>query len=224
VLDVYLGKVPGTFTYKGKTYTPKGFQEDYLQLPLDDYIELTSYAHHPFYKKCRLELPDNWTYNDDYYNVPIDDLEQIVDHALKNGHSVVWDGDVSEKDFSGGRSSTSHGTGYAVVPGKDWEDKTKAERSEKVTRPVKEKEVTREMRQKTLDNFSTTDDHLMHIVGLARDQEGTRFYLTKNSGGLDRVYKGDIYLSRAYFRLKTTAIMVHKDALPVGIKEKLAIK
>lgn len=224
VLDVYLGKVPESFTYKDKTYTPKSFLEDYLRLNLDDYIELTSYTHHPFYKKCRLELPDNWTYNGDYYNVPIDDLEQIVDYALTNGHSVVWDGDVSEKDFSGGRSSTSHGTGYAIVPEKDWEDKTKAERREKITRPVKEKKVTQGMRQKTFDNYATTDDHLMHIVGLAHDQVGTRFYLTKNSGGTDRNYKGDIYLSRAYFRLKTTAIMVHKDALPVGIKEKLAIK
>ncbi|UCH97802.1 MAG: aminopeptidase, partial [Candidatus Aminicenantes bacterium] len=100
VLDVYLGKPPKTFTYKGKTYTPKQFAHEYLELNLDDYIELTSYTHHPFYKKCRIELPDNWTYNDDYYNVPIDDLERIVDHVLKSGYSLVWDGDVSERDFS----------------------------------------------------------------------------------------------------------------------------
>ena len=223
VLDVYLGKVPKTFTYKGKTYTPKSFAREYLPLNLDDYIELTSYTHHPFYKKCRLELPDNWTYNDNYYNVPIDDLEKITDHALKNGHSLAWDGDVSEKDFSKGRSDTDYGTGYAIVPGKDWAAMTKAERKEKITQPVKEKAVTQAMRQKTFENFATTDDHLMHIVGIAHDQTGSKFYLTKNSGGTDRPYEGYIYLSRAYFRLKGIAIMIHKDALPDDIKEKLGM-
>jgi bleomycin hydrolase len=224
VLDVYLGKIPETFTYKGKTYTPKKFASDYLQLNLDDYIELTSYTHHPFYKKCMLDVPDNWTYNDDYYNVPIDDLEKIADHALRNGYSLVWDGDVSENDFSRGRSKTDYGTGYAIVPEKDWEDKTKAERNEKITQPVKEKEVTQAMRQKTFYNFTTTDDHLMHIVGIAHDQKGTKCYLTKNSSGTDRPYEGYIYLSRAYFRLKGIAIMTHKDALPTDIKEKLEIE
>ena len=217
VLDVYLGTPPETFTYKGKTYTPKSFAADFLALNLDDYIELTSYTHHPFYKKCRLEIPDNWTYNDDYYNVPIDDLERVVDHALKNGYSLVWDGDVSEKEFS------SRKKGYAIVPLKDWEDKTLAEREKEITAPVKEKTVTQEMRQKTFDNFTTTDDHLMHIVGIARDQEGTKFYLTKNSGGKDRKNEGYVYLSRSYFRLKTTVIMVNKHALPGKIEDKLEL-
>lgn len=223
VLDVYLGKVPETFTYKDKTYSPKSFLKDHLQLDLDDYIELTSYSHHPYYKQCRLELPDNWTYNDNYYNVPIDDLEAIADHAIKNGYSFVWDGDVSERDFSHRTSRDDFGTGYAVVPEKDWEDKTKAEKKEEITKPEKEKDITQEMRQVTLDNFTTTDDHLMHIVGIAHDQNGTRYYLTKNSGGLDRTYDGYIYLSRSFFRLKTTAMMIHKDALPAGIKEKLGL-
>jgi bleomycin hydrolase len=222
VLDVYLGKPPKTFTYKGKTYTPKKFAAEFLGLNLDDYIELTSYTHHPFYKKCRLELPDNWTYNDDYYNVPIDDLERIVDHVLENGYSLVWDGDVSEREFS------TRKKGYAIVPGKDWEDKTMAEKEkeedEGITEPVKEKEITREMRQKTFANFLTTDDHLMHIVGIAKDQVGTKFYLTKNSGGTDRKYGGYVYMSRSYFRLKTTAIMINKHSLPGDIKTKLGIK
>jgi len=211
VLDVYLGKPPTTFTYKEKSYTPHEFAQ-YLGLNLDDYIELTSYTHHPFYKQCRIELPDNWTYNDDYYNVPIDDLERIVDHALESGYSLVWDGDVSERDFS------SREKGYAIVPEKDWEDKTEAEKKKEITAPVKEKEVTQEMRQKTFDNFTTTDDHLMHIVGLAKDQVGTKFYLTKNSGGTDRKYGGYVYMSRSYFRLKTTAIMINKHSLPEDIK------
>jgi bleomycin hydrolase len=224
VLDTYLGKVPQSFVYNGATYTPKSFADDYLQFKYDDYVELTSYDIYPYYQKCRLEIPDNWTYDSNYYNVPVDDLENIVDYALKNGHSVVWDGDVSERDFSGGRSDTEHGSGYAIVPEKDWEDKTKAERREKIVGPVKEREISQEMRTKTFDNFSTTDDHLMHIVGLARDQKGTKFYLTKNSGGIDQAYGGNVYLSRSFFRLKTTAIMINKNALPTEIREKLLIK
>jgi bleomycin hydrolase len=224
VLDVYLGKVPQSFVYNGATYTPKSFAEDYLKLKYDDYIELTSYDIYPYYEKCRLEIPDNWTYNTNYYNIPLDELENIVDYALKNGHSFVWDGDVSEKDYSSGRSDTSQGTGYAIVPEKEWEDKTKAERNEKIISPLQEKDISQEMRTKTFDNFSTTDDHLMHIVGLARDQKGTKFYLTKNSGGTDQPNGGYVYLSRSFFRLKTTAVMIHKEALPLRIKEKLGVK
>ena len=109
------------------------------------------------------------------------------------------------------------------MPEKDWEDKTEAEREKEITAPIKEKEVTQEMRQKTYDNFTTTDDHLMHIVGLAKDQVGTKFYLTKNSGGTDRKYGGYVYMSRSYFRLKTTAIMINKHSLPEEFKTKLGI-
>jgi bleomycin hydrolase len=224
VLDVYLGQVPRSFVFNGTTFTPKSFADDYLQLKYDDYVELTSYDLYPYYRKCRLEIPDNWTYDANYYNVPIDDLEEIVDYALKNGHSFVWDGDVSEKDYSRGRSDTEQGSGYAIIPEKDWEDQTKAERDEKITSPVKERDISQEMRTKTLDNFSTTDDHLMHVVGLARDQKGTKFYLTKNSGGTDQAYGGYVYLSRSFFRLKTTAVMINKNAIPAGIKDKLLMK
>lgn len=223
VLDVYLGKSPETFEYKGKTYTPKSFAGDFMGLNLDDYVELTSYSHHPFYKKCRIELPDNWDYNSDYYNVPIDDLEKIVNYALNNGHSFVWDGDVSERFYSQRGGRNDYGTGYAIVPEKDWEDLTKKERKIEITEPVKEKEITQAMRQETLDNFTTTDDHLMHVVGLAKDQKGSTYYYTKNSGGPDRVNEGYVYLSRSFFRLKTTAIFIHKDAIPSDIKQKLGL-
>lgn len=223
VLDTYLGDVPQSFTYNGATYTPKSFADEHLQINYDDYVELTSYDIYPYYQKCRLEIPDNWTYDAGYYNVPIDDLEKIAGYALKNGHSLVWDGDVSERDFSGGRSDTEHGSGYAVVPEKDWEAKSKAERKEKASGPLKEREITQEMRTRTFNNFSTTDDHLMHIVGLASDQKGNPFYLTKNSGGTDQPNGGYVYLSRSFFRLKTTAIMINKNALPPEIKEKLRI-
>lgn len=137
--------------------------------------------------------------------------------ALKSGYTVVWDGDVSEKGFS------SRKTGYAVVPEIDWEDQTTAQQEAKITEPVKEKEITQELRQKTFDNFTTTDDHLMHIVGLAHDQEGTKFYLTKNSNGTDRKNNGFVYLSSSYFRLKTTALTVHKESLPADLKSKLKL-
>ncbi len=227
VLDVYLGEIPASFDYKGKTYTPQSFASDYLQLNLDNYIEITSYTHHPYYRKCRLEVPDNWTFNGDYYNVPIDELEGIVDYALDTGYSVAWNADISEEGFSP-RDKEDHPVydraEYAIVPLKDPEDLTKAESKEKISKPVKEKQVTQEMRQKTFDNFTTTDDHLMHIVGLAHDQTGAKFYLVKNSWGVDRRYKGYQYVSSPYFRLKTICIMINKHSLPPAIKTKLGIE
>ncbi len=219
VLDVYLGEPPVDFEFRGETYTPKTFADDYCEWNLDNYIVLTSYTHHPFYETCRLEVPDNWTFNDDYYNVPMNDLEKIIDHALMSGYSVAWDGDVSERDFS------TRKTGYAIVPKKDWEDKTEAERDEEITEPVEEKKITQEMRQKTFDNFETTDDHLMHIIGIAHDQKGTKFYYTKNSGGIvDRENDGYVYMSGSYVLLKTIAIMINKEALPKKIKRKLGLR
>jgi bleomycin hydrolase len=217
VLDAYLGKVPAEFNWQGKAYTAKTFLSAALGLDLDDYIELTSYDQHPYYKKCRLEIPDNWTYNSDYFNLPMVELESVVEKALADGYSVVWDGDVSEKDFS------TRETGYALVPEKDWEDKTMAEREKKPTAPLREKEITQEMRSQTLRDFSTTDDHLMHIVGLAKDQTGAAFFLVKNSGGTDRKYDGYLYMSLPYFRLKTTALMVNKKSLSADLRNKLGI-
>lgn len=215
VLDAYLGKPPASFEYQGKTYTPKSFAQS-LGLNLDNYVEITSYTHHPFYAKMRLEVPDNWSHNGDYYNVPIDDVEAIIDNALKNGYSVAWDGDVSEREFSSR-------AGYAFVPLKDFEDQTQAERAAKVTAPEPEKAVTQELRQKTFDNHTTTDDHLMHIVGLAHDQAGNKFYYTKNSGGTDQKYGGYIYMSRAWVRLKTVAILVNRGSIPAAIAQKLGL-
>jgi bleomycin hydrolase len=217
VLDSYLGRIPAEFDWQGKTYTPVSFTSDVLGLELDDYIELTSYEQHPFYKKCRLEIPDNWTYNSDYYNLPIAELEAAVEQALEAGYSVVWDGDVSERDFS------TRETGYALLPEKDWDDKTVAEREKKPLKPIKEKEVTQAMRSQTLSDFSTTDDHLMHIVGLAQDQTGAKFFLVKNSGGTDRKYDGYMYMSLPYFRLKTTALMVNRNSLSPELRSKLGI-
>ena len=218
VLDIYMGEGPEKFEYKGKTYTPESFLKNYLKFNLDDYIEITSYSQYPIYDQCRLELPDNWTFNDRYYNVPVEDLDTIVDYSLKKGYSVAWSGDVSNKDFSTSK------TGYGIVPVKDWEDKTKEEREKKVTEPVEEKVITQDMRQKAFNNFSSTDDHGMHIVGLAHDQNGNKFYYTKNSHGTDRKYDGYVYLSKPYIELHMTTIMVNKNGLPTDIQKKLGIK
>lgn len=218
VLDIYLGKVPETFVYKGKTYTPQSFRDE-LGLPLDDYIEITSYTNYPFYRQCRLEIPDNWTQNAHYYNLPLDEMEKMIDTALQNGYSLVWDGDVSEKEFS------QNSNGVAIVPAKEWEDKTKKEQEAEITEPQPEKTVTSEMRQQAFDNQTTTDDHLMHIVGMAKDQKGTKYYIIKNSWGTeDRVYNGELYMSAAYMRLKTTALMVHKKALAPELAQKLGLR
>ena len=217
VLDVYLGRAPDRFSLGGKTYSPRTFADEALRLNPDEYVELTSYSCYPFYRKCRLEVPDNWSQNDDYLNLPIDDLESVIDHALKTGYSVVWDGDVSEREFLAGR------TGYAVVPMRDWEERSRAERDEKIDGPEAEREISQGLRDQTFADFSTADDHLMHIVGLAHDQKGTKFYLAKNSYGADQPYGGYAYLSRSYVRLKTVAVTVHKNSLPAGVAGKLGI-
>lgn len=216
ILNIYMGTPPKTFKYKGKEYTPKSFAKKYLPINPDDYMEITSYSHHPFYKTFRLEIPDNWTYNDDYLNVPVNDLTKIADHALKNGYTLVWDGDVSETTFFA-RDNT-----FAIIPDQpEWEDLKRSEVKEKIKSPVKEKTITQELRQKTFDNMTTTDDHLMHIVGIAKDQKGNEFYLVKNSWGTKRGKKGYLYMSKPYFLLKTTVITINKKALPKDIKKKI---
>jgi len=216
VLNIYLGTPPESFTFKGKKYSPKSFLNDFLELNPDDYIEITSYNHHPFYEQFYLELPDNWTNNDKYYNVPIEDMGKIVDHALNKGYSVVYGGDTSNKFFSSKK-------GYGIVPEKDWEDMTEKERKKKIEEPVKEKAPTQELRQSWFNNYTATDDHAMHIVGIAKDQNGKTFYLTKNSWGTDRKYDGYVYLSKPYILLNATGFMVNKNSLPKDIRQKLGL-
>ncbi len=216
-LNIYLDVPPKEFTYQGKTYTPKSFVEAMGFNP-DDYVELTSFTHHPFYKQFDLEVPDNWS-KGLYYNVPLDDLMKIIDNALMNGYSVAWDGDVSEKYFNRKK-------GIAIVPLEEElpvvDDSKKEDDAEE--KPVTEKAVTQQMHQDSFDNRTTTDDHLMHIVGIAKDQEGHKFYYTKNSWGTkNSKYDGYWYISEQYIRLKTIAIMIHKDVIPAELKNKLQI-
>lgn len=204
LLDQHMGALPKNFdAEKAKDYADK------LSINPDDYITLTSYAHHPFYETFVLEIPDNYS-NGSYYNLPVDELQAIADSALKNGYTLAWDGDVSEKGFSAKQ-------GIAVLPKEE-------NRADLFTTPKEEIEVTQALRQSTFESYATTDDHLMHIMGKAKDQIGTNYYLVKNSWGKLSPYKGFLYMSSAYFRLKTVAITVHKDAVPEEIANRLDLQ
>ncbi len=231
LFDTYLGKLPEKFTYKGKEYTPKSFAES-LGLNMDDYIELTSFTHHPYYVKFDVEVPDNWEHSL-MYNLPLDEMMETVDHALTNGYTVCWDGDVSEKGFS-------FTNGVAINPEvKKVEDLSNTDRARfeklgekerleevfKFERPYPEVNVTPEVRQAGFESFVTTDDHLMHVTGITKDQNGTKYYITKNSWGTDRnKFGGYLNMSESFVRAKTIYVMVHKDVIPKAIKGKLGIK
>jgi bleomycin hydrolase len=229
-LDNYLGKIPENFIYDGLTYTPQSFASNYVGLDMDDYVEITSYSHHPFYSKFILEVPDNWSW-DEVYNVPLNELEEIIDYSLKKGFTVAWAADVSEKGFE-----TSN-KGVAVLPAAPaekmddtelakWEalpEKEKEKELYKLDNVVPELEVTQEMRQVAFDNYQTTDDHGMHIIGTAKNSDGKIFYKVKNSWGDYNQYDGYFYASKPYVNYKTMSIMVHKDAIPKRIREKLEL-
>lgn len=231
LFDIYLGEVPETFTYQGKQYTPKSFAES-LGINPDDYVEITSFTHHPYYEQFELEIPDNWEHAD-YYNVPLDDLMAVIDNALNNGFTVAWDGDVSERGFS-------FKNGAAINPDvKDlsryteedstemagMDEKARMEKVLKFDKPYPEIEVTPEVRQAGFETFVTTDDHLMHLTGIAKDQNGTKYYRTKNSWGTERnKFGGYLNMSDSFVRAKTMSVMVHKDALPKDLRKKLGIK
>ena len=214
ILDAYLGKNPESFTSEGKTYTPATFTKE-LGINPDDYVLLTSFTHHPFYKQCVLELPDNWAAGS-VYNLPLDELMQIIDNSVTNGYSVGWASDMSDKGFSMKQ-------GVAIIPEKNWSEMTEDEVSKAFNGPHPEKVITQEMRQKEFDNYTTTDDHGMHIIGLATDQAGNTFYKVKNSWGVMGKYDGFIFVSRPFIMLRTTNIMVNKNAIPVTIAKKLGI-
>ncbi|HYQ58226.1 MAG TPA: C1 family peptidase [Draconibacterium sp.] len=229
-LNSYLGELPTKFTYEGKQYTPQSFASDFVGLNMDDYVEITSYTHHPFYDKFILEVPDNWSW-DQVYNVPLEDLETIMDYALVNGFTIAWAADVSEKGFA------SSNKGVAVLPKMPEEDMSDAEIAKwealpqkekekelfKLDQPVPELNVKQEMRQTAFDNYETTDDHGMHIIGTAKDQNGDIFYKVKNSWGDYNKYNGYFYASKPYVNYKTMCIMVHKDGIPQSIREKLKL-
>ena len=214
ILDAYLGKIPESFTYEGKSYTPATFTKE-LGINPDDYILLTSFSHHPFYKQCVLEIPDNWA-SGSFYNVPLEDLVQIIDNSVSNGYTIGWASDMSDKGFSMKQ-------GVAIIPEKNWNEMTEEEVSNVFKGPHPEKVITQELRQKEFDNYTTTDDHGMHIVGLATDQAGNTFYKVKNSWGVMGKYDGFIFVSKPFVMLRTTNIMVNKNAIPAAIAKKMGI-
>jgi bleomycin hydrolase len=213
VLNAYIGDAPEKFEYNGKSYTPKTFAKE-LGLDADDYVMITSFTHHPYYQQFVLEVPDNWNW-DKMYNVPLNDLTTITENAIQNGYTVAWASDVSEKGFN-------FAQGLAIVP--DVANLTQDQLAKAFTEPVKELTITPEVRQQAFDNYETQDDHGMHIVGMAKDQNGKVFFRVKNSWGTANPGSGYFYASEPFFAYKTTSIMLNKKAIPADIAKKLGIK
>ncbi len=205
LVDAYLGKVPENFEFNGASYTPQSFA-DSLGLNFDDYVEITSFSHHPFYEQFVLEVPDNWV-RGSVFNVPVNEMDAIVEYSLRNGYTVGWAADL-DKGFN-------FGLGVAVVPPDNWDGRS--------FKPGMEPEITQERRQVEFENYQTTDDHGMHLVGIAHDQNGGKYYLEKNSWGPANTHKGYSYVSSAYLKLKSTGIMVNKNGIPKEIRSKLGI-
>lgn len=229
ILDEYFGRMPETFTYEGKEYTPRSFAAS-LPIDMDDYIDITSFTHHPFYTQFIIEIPDNWMWGT-VYNLPLDEMMTVIDNALANGYPVSWGTDVSEKGFSRTKA-------IGIIPEADLAnmDGTEAERWGKLTqkekddalykfdKPGKELRITQEMRQQAFDNYETTDDHGMVIMGTATDQAGNRYFKVQNSWDVRPPYDGFWYFSRPFVEYKTTSIMVNKNALPKETAKRLGLK
>lgn len=229
ILDAYLGEVPQTVSVGGKKLTPQEYAQS-LGLRSDNYISLTSFTHHPFYSAFAIEVPDNWRWSLSY-NLPLDDFMQVIDNALMNGYTVLWGSDVSEVGFTRNglgvipdeTAVENIGSDQARWLGLSQTAKTAELKKRAEEAPVKEAEITQEMRQKAFDNYQTTDDHGMQIYGIAKDQYGTKYYMVKNSWGETGKYKGIWYVSEAFVRYKTLNFVVNKGALPKEIKSKLKL-
>lgn len=228
ILDAYLGKCPENFTYEGKNYTPKSFASS-LGLNMDDYVTITSYTHHPFYSQFVVEVQDNWR-NPASYNLPMDEMMQIIDNAVMNGYTVAWGGDVSEPGF------TRDGLAYMIdakkmqsLQGSDmarWLGLSAAKRRNLIDSlgcNVPEVQATQEMRQERFDNWELTDDHGMLIYGIAKDQNGKEYYMVKNSWGETGKYKGTWYMTKTFIAANTMDYMVNKNAIPANIRKKMGI-
>ncbi len=229
ILDTYLGEVPETFVYEGKEYDAHSFR-DWLGLKQEDYISLTSYTHHPFYTAFPVEVPDNWRWALSY-NLPIDELMEVMEHAIEEGYTIAWASDVSEAGFS--RS------GIAIVPDENAPENAGSDQERWLGQSVRardadlkarvgvellaEKNITQEMRQVAYDRYETTDDHGMQIYGIAQDQKGNPFFMVKNSWGETGPYKGLWYASFPFVKYKTMSIVLNKKALPASIAKKIGL-
>lgn len=228
ILDAYFGEMPETFVYNGKEYTPKSYAAS-LPLNLDEYVDLTSFTHHPFYERFAIEVPDNWRCHQQY-NLPLDELMRTLDYALEHGYTVEWAADVSEQGFN-------RQLAIGIVPETELEsmEGTEAEKWGALSQeermralysfdePVQERVITQEMRQAAFDNYETTDDHGMQIVGYSVDQTGARFYRVKNSWDVRAPYDGYFYFSRAFLEYKTMSFLVNVNSIPADIRKKLGL-
>ena len=226
IVSAYLGEYPSEFEVNGKKYTPESYR-DALGFDVKDYVNLSSFTHHPFYEQFIIEVPDNWRW-DTAYNLPIDELMEVMYNAIDKGYNIAWGSDVSEKGFTRSGIATMPVEKKKAAAGSDqekWVGKSTEENKEEAKPELPEEVIaTQEMRQDGYDRKTTTDDHGMHIYGLAQDQNGTKYFMVKNSWGEAGKYKGIWYASDAFVRYKTLNIVVHKDALPKDIKKKLGIK
>lgn len=228
ILDAYLGKCPEKFTYEGKEYTPKSFMNS-LGINLNDYVSVTSYTHHPFYTTFAVEVQDNWRFPQSY-NVPMDEMMEIIDNAVNEGYTIAWGGDVSEEGF------TRQGLAYAVdtkktesLAGSDMARwlKLTADKKRNIIDSlgckVPEIVPTQQMRQERFDNWELTDDHGMLIYGIAKDQNGKEYYMVKNSWGESGKYKGIWYMTKSFIAANTMDFLINKNAIPAKIRQKLGL-
>ncbi|WP_347051615.1 aminopeptidase C [Flavobacterium olei] len=215
MIDSYLGQAPQNFNYKGKSYTPQTFAKEVVGINPDEYVEMSSFTNAPYYQKTTMMVPDNWSL-DQVYNVKVNDMTDVIDNALKKGYTVAWATDVSEKSFS-------WKNGVAYVATKKFDDMTAEEKADMFNGPKAEPEITPEMRQAAFDNYTTTDDHGMHIIGLAKDQTGKEYYIVKNSWGETNDYKGFLFVTKNFVKYKTTALLVNKGGIPTEIAKKLGV-
>ena len=226
IVEAYFGEYPETFTVEGKEYTPESFR-DHIGFNMNDYVNITSFTHHPFYEPFIIEVCDNWRW-DSAYNLPMDEMMEVMYNAIEKGYTIAWGSDVSEKGFTRDGLAVMPVEEKKAVAGSDqerWVGKAADQPAEEVKAELpQEMTITQEMRQDGYDRKTTTDDHGMHIYGLAKDQNGTNYFLVKNSWGETGKYKGVWYASDAFVRYKTLNIVVHKDALPKHIAKKLGIK
>lgn len=203
VLDAYFGELPLSFSWDGQMFTPKEFA-NHLGINPDDYIMISSFNHHPFYEEFVIEIPDNWA-QEPVHNVPIDELMEVIDYSLEKGISISWAADITGLRFN-------EGFGRIMEEGADINDPA-----------APEKTIGQEDRQEVFDNYNLTDDHAMHLVGLATDQFGNKYYMEKNSWGDGGKFKGFSYMSAPFMRLRTVSIMVHKDGIPSHIAKKIGL-
>lgn len=229
LLDSYFGPCPETFVYEGKEYTPASFAAS-LPIDMDDYVDLTSYTHQPFYEEFIIEVPDNWMWST-VWNLPLDELMAVIDNALAEGYTIAWGTDVSEKGFSRTKAigiiPEADIDGMSGTEAERWgklTDKEKEEALYKFDKPGKERTITQEMRQIAYDNYETTDDHGMVIVGTATDQAGNAYFKVQNSWDARPPYGGFWYFSRPFVEYKTMSIMVNRNAVPKEIRKKLGWK